>query len=307
MPLLTSRARHILQPLKPLTLSIGFSFVVPLRLFGSTTNATDRTKVHCTRRLVRQPSPAASRESPYPIVFLRMRGIEGLEEDAEWVDWASMFSEKGYTSVEIDISSPSPSPSSDPASESANGSISVPSTDTSTSTSAEDISTLKPMVNLLASEIRLLAIPFPPILVAFGGSTILAQAFIEDNPSSGLILINPAEDTDPRSEKQQIQTRLKYPTFTYEPHFPILVLSDQAGLRRLSVTNRLVREYGQLPPSAEDHQQEQEKKGWFGGFGGGSSRSKGIEIGVLDELTSPSGLNEKGRIEVERWMDRQGF
>ncbi|WWC69776.1 uncharacterized protein I206_103719 [Kwoniella pini CBS 10737] len=278
MPLLTSRARHFLQPLKPLTLSIGFSFIVPLRFFGS---APDHSKVQCTRRLIRQPSPAASRESPYPIVFLRMKGVEGLEDETDWVDWSSMFAEKGYTSVEIDISSPTEFSKSSELEE-----------------MKEDISILKSMVNLLSSEIRLLSIPFPPILIAFGKSTILAQSFIEDNPSSGLILINPLSDKDERSIELQNKSNFKFPNFTFEPHFPILILSNQQSLRNLSVSNRLIREYGQLPNPNTD----EEKKGWFK-----NRRNKGIEIGVLDEEGFESGLNENGRIQVERWMDRQGF
>ncbi|WRT66811.1 uncharacterized protein IL334_003774 [Kwoniella shivajii] len=263
MPLLISRARHVLQPLKPLALSVGFSFVVPVRLYST----PQPGHASCTRRLIRQPSPAASRESPYPVVFLRAKGL-GMEEEGEWVEWSSMFAEKGYTSVEIDINSPS-----------------SPSTTTSFSSPEETVSPFKPMITVLSSEIRLLSIPFPPILIASGSSTLLAQAYIEDNPSSGLILINPSPDEDPRAKASD----WKWPVFKYEPHFPILVLSDHEGLNKLSVTNRLVRESGQEPSTG---------KGWF-------RRQKGVEMGVVDDLSG--GLNERGRIEVERWMDRQGF
>ncbi|WVW83515.1 hypothetical protein I302_105536 [Kwoniella bestiolae CBS 10118] len=284
MPLLSSRARHILQPLKPLTLSVGFSFIVPLRFFGTTSTAAKGDSIQCTRRLVRQPSPAASRESPYPVVFLRMRGVglQGKEEDGdgEWVEWSSMFSEKGYTSVEIDITIPS-TPSS------ASSSTADPSFD------PEELS-ISPLVTQLSTEIRLLAIPFPPILIARGISTLLAQAYIEDHPSSGLVLLDPMPDQDPRSDQHGKEEkggkRLTWPTFTFEPHFPILVMSDQASLRELSVSNRLVREHGILPKDGK------EKKGWFGGRSG-----KGVEIEVMERV------DEGSRIQVERWMDRQGY
>ncbi|OCF55056.1 hypothetical protein L486_07166 [Kwoniella mangroviensis CBS 10435] len=262
MPLLTSRARHILQPLRPLTLSVGFSFIVPLRFFGSSTPG--KNDIQCTRRLVRQPSPAASRESPYPVVFLRMKGaeVQGVEEEGEWIEWSSMFSEKGYTSIEIDITIP-PSPTSE--------------------LDTEEIS-ISPLISSLSTEIRLLAIPFPPILVARGVSTLLAQAYIEDHPSSGLVLINPMPDEDPQSRQK---SKLKWPIFQYEPHFPILVMSNQASLRELSVSNRMVREHGVVP--------KDEKIGWFGRSG------KGVEIEVMDQV------DESSRIQVERWMDRQGY
>ncbi|WWC85160.1 uncharacterized protein L201_000017 [Kwoniella dendrophila CBS 6074] len=285
MPLLLSRARHILQPLKPITLSIGFSFIVPVRLFN--TGSTDPNQIRCTRRLIRQPSPAASRESPYPIVFLRMKGLEGFEEEEEWVDWSAMFAERGYTSVEIDISLPESSSSS--------SSVSVSVSDIQEIQRQEE-SQISIMNKVLSTEIRLLSIPFPPLIISKGISTLLAQSFIEDFPCSGLILINPIPDEDPRSNStKEIQTAssFKWPTFKYEPHFPIYILSTQENLLNLSTKNRLIRDYGHLPNDPSSKQ----TGSWF------RTKSKGIEIGVSNSTK----IDENGRIQVERWMDTQGF
>ncbi|WVR04931.1 hypothetical protein IAU60_001943 [Kwoniella sp. DSM 27419] len=263
MPLLTSRAR-LLTTLKPITLSVGFSFVVPLRMFGS---GPPPTQPSCTRYLVRKASEMASRESPFPVVFVRARGL-GLEEEGEWQDWSGMFAEKGYTAVEIDITAPSESAGSS----------------TTESVPGDAPSPLRAMTSLLASQIRLMAIPFPPIVIAQGSSSLLAQAFIEDNPASGLVLIHPLPDEDPRTEAERQESGWAWPTFRYEPHFPLLVMSDQEGLRKLSVSNRLVREGGN-------------------GVSGQRGRGKGLEVSVLDH----GELNERGRLDVERWMDRCGF
>ncbi|WVF72529.1 hypothetical protein IAT40_007346 [Kwoniella sp. CBS 6097] len=282
MPLLSARGRYVLANLRsssiPLTISTSFALALPLRLFSSTPIAQQQPgQAQCTRYLVRKPSEMASRESPFPVVFVRAKGL-GLEEEGEWKDWSAMFAERGYTSVEIDITPPpQPSPSS-----------------SSTSNNESSLKPFKPMTTTLATQIRLLSIPFPPIVIAQGsGSALLAQAFVEDNPASGLVLIHPPPDQDPRTPTSSTSTSSasgqngswKWPTFSYEPHFPLLIMSSQQGLQRLSTTHRQVREGGN-------------------GVVGQRGRGKGLEVGVLDDGRE---LNEKGRMDVERWMDRCGF
>lgn len=121
-----------------------------------------------------------------------------------------MFAEKGYTSLELDLSAP------------------VSSNDTTTTTSP-----LGAMTTLLASQIRLLAIPFPPVLVSSGMSCLLTQAYVEDNPASGLILVNPPPDLDPRKGKgregEGAGEGWAWPVFGFEPRFPILVMGATGG------------------------------------------------------------------------------
>jgi hypothetical protein len=100
-----------------------------------------------------------------------------------------MFAEKGYTGIEIDITAPS---------------------------SAEETtkSVLDSMTTMLASQIRLMAIPFAPIIISSGAaSTMLTQNYISSHPASGLVLVNPLEG----KEADEM--------FDYEPSFPILVVN----------------------------------------------------------------------------------
>lgn len=113
-----------------------------------------------------------------------------------------MFAEKGYTGIEIDITAPSLS-------------------------SFEEASTksiLDSMTTMLASQIRLMAIPFAPIIISSGGaSTMLTQNYISSHPASGLVLVNPLEG----KEADEM--------FDYEPSFPILVVNgDGKGEGRLA-------------------------------------------------------------------------
>ncbi|KAK4687275.1 hypothetical protein P7C73_g2845, partial [Tremellales sp. Uapishka_1] len=126
----------------------------------------------------------AMRESPFPLILVRSRGLgigkqEEEEECVPWSDWSAMFAEKGYTTLELDITG---------------GPIEAAS-------------------NALLSQIRLLAVPFPPILISSGTSCLLTQTYIGDHGASGIVLLNPPEDA--------------VMTFTYEPLFPILVLEDK--------------------------------------------------------------------------------
>ncbi|KAK8870046.1 hypothetical protein IAR55_000616 [Kwoniella newhampshirensis] len=311
MPTLLSHTRYILTAFRPLTISMGLSFVLPLRQVSTT--ATPKGEARCSRYLYRKPWEGARWESPYPVVFLRVKGL-GLQEEGEWSDWSGMLAEKGYTSIEIDItsglssSSSSSSPSSEP--QALEISSSSPSSPKSTFPDPDPQPDNPPspfpsMVTALNSQIRLMAIPFPPIIVARGGSTLLAQAYVEDHPASGLVLLDPLPDRDPRDgsgfsvadrkkEEEEGSKCWKWPVFTYEPHFPLLVLSSQDKMIKASVDNRLIREFTGENPN---------KSGWTLGRRG---RGKGVELAIVDEGDN-GGLTDKGRIEVERWMDRCGF
>jgi hypothetical protein len=102
-----------------------------------------------------------------------------------------MFAEKGYTGIEIDITAPS------------------------TSSSEETKSVLDSMTTMLASQIRLMAIPFAPIIISSGpASTMLTQNYISSHPASGLVLVNPLEGEEAEG------------MFNYEPNFPLLVVNE---------------------------------------------------------------------------------
>ncbi|WVQ76581.1 hypothetical protein IAR50_006253 [Cryptococcus sp. DSM 104548] len=255
-------------------LSLSFSTIPSLRMSFSATSLQPQKDAHCSRYLFRQPSPAASRESPWPVVFLRAKGLG--EEPGEWADWSGMFAEKGYTAIEIDITAPTPLPESE--------------------------SPFGQMSNSLSSQIRLSAIPFPPIIIARGLSTLLAQTFISDFPASGLVLVDPVPDDDPRPtgfgttlDGSSKGLAWAWPKFTFEPHFPILLISSQPQLNKLSISNRLLRTHAGVDPNS---------KSWLGRMGSGGG--KGVEVVAADGLEGGE-LGEGARVEVERWMDRCGF
>ena len=119
-----------------------------------------------------------------------------------------MFAEKGYTGVEVDVSPP---PYSD-----------------------------KPfasLVGVLATQIRTLGIPFAPIIVACGQSCLVTQQYIESFPAAGLVLVNPPPDVDVRTEGEK---NWEWPTLSYEPTFPILVIADEAHMKALEGRSRLL-------------------------------------------------------------------
>jgi hypothetical protein len=131
-------------------------------------------------------------------------------------------------------------------------------------------------------------IPFPPIIVSTGSSTLLSQAFISDHPASALVLINPPSSMDETRLLTQTKTSedaSQAPSgkgFDYEPHFPILYLSTKTE-------------------TPEHRLQAHAERGV--GRGG-----KGVTFEVLDESRAPGGERGEGtRMELERWLDRCGY
>lgn len=73
------------------------------------TSTSSGSVTSCSKRLVRPASPYAQRESPTPLIFLQTPGVDWKEAarrprgHEDWRNWADMFAQKGYTSVEIDV------------------------------------------------------------------------------------------------------------------------------------------------------------------------------------------------------------
>jgi hypothetical protein len=190
--------------------------LAPLRsLFTSTPTPTQPT---VQRYLLRPVFAGAARECPTPVILVRATGLANAypslaaarakddnSDSTSWEDWGGMFAEKGYTALEVDIAAPAEVDMSDPAAP----------------------SPLKAMSTLLASQIRLLAIPFPPILISSGDSCLLTQMYIEDNPASGLVLIDPQADNVGESSGKGEKA---LPMFGYEPRFPILLMGSKGRM-----------------------------------------------------------------------------
>ncbi|KAL1407469.1 hypothetical protein Q8F55_006902 [Vanrija albida] len=247
-----SAVRPLLRAALPLAASAGL-FARPL---------SSDAKAKCTRWVVREASGFAPRESPTPLVLLRSPGITwpGVDKatEAEWAPWADMLSQRGYTTVEVDVSA------------------------------AADEASPSPVIaasKALNSQLRMLGIPFAPIVIASGPASLVAQAYVSDFPASGLVLVSPPPDADPRAEGD---AAWPWPEFSYEPHFPILLVGDEAAL-----------EHTRVGRAAAD------------GVGrGGKGVSLAPEIdgprGDKTRYVSGGGGGADGQ-EVERWMDRAGY
>ncbi|GHJ84222.1 hypothetical protein NliqN6_0624 [Naganishia liquefaciens] len=233
--------------------AFGLFFSTPAWTRGASSGSP---AARCTKFLVRNPSEVAPRECPTPLILLRAKGIAGDEttDSSSWAkDWAAMFAERGYTAVEVDIESGS---SSGTAAERMNG-----------------------MVSELAHQVRLLAIPFPPVIISHSSSTLLSQAYISDNPASGIVLVSPPVDNASIASSTEPENLL--PEFNFEPHFPVLVVASSDLAERLRTSNRLVRDYAPR------------------GIGRGG---KGVSFEEVQDPTS-----ERTRMTIERWMDRCGY
>lgn len=92
-------------------------------------------------------------------------------------------------------------------------------------------------------------------------------------------MVDPPPDADPRAKGAQ-DGGFAWPSFSYEPRFPILIVARQGDAQRIEDETRV----GQ---AAKD------------GVGRGG---KGVE--VIEEV---DGYGDKTRNEVERWLDRCGY
>lgn len=119
----------------------------------------------------------------------------------------------------------------------------------------------------LTSHIRLTAIPFPPVIIARAGTCIIAQSYIESNPAYALVLIEP-----PISNSSCIPELLPTPVdeFTFEPKFPIAVISSSDKIKGSRIVH------------------EGEREGW-------------VSVLKVRDLAGSSTL-----MDIERWMDSIG-
>ncbi|EIW70295.1 hypothetical protein TREMEDRAFT_62058 [Tremella mesenterica DSM 1558] len=161
-------------------------FISPLLIStpaGSSNSYADPSNKH-----IRTPVGPWRSSQDNQVLSNDIREHPDLEDRTDWEGWSSMFSEKGYTSIEIDISLQSynpVNPSNYPNPSDSTHSLWVKG-------STRDI--LKEMSTLLSTEIRLLGIPFPPILISMGKSTVLSQSYVGDYPVQGMVLVDPPKE-----------------------------------------------------------------------------------------------------------------
>jgi len=125
---------------------------------------------------------------------------------------AQMYSDKGYTCVDTDLS-------------------------VSTETKATNI------MNLLESElksvIRASFNPFPPVIFARGAACLITQTYISSNPASGLVLISPPASNNSLPKSHPFST---HPESNFEPNFPIAIVDTPQGMANLQSWNRLAKD-----------------------------------------------------------------
>ncbi|CAE6489127.1 unnamed protein product [Rhizoctonia solani] len=234
--MLFANLRNSLTPeLKPLAYSA----------FGLFFNGqATRSASSSTKYMLRNPAPSAPREVPRPLVILSAEQWDANSKEG-MQGFAAMYAERGYTTLEIDLAPPPPGDQASKTSE----------------------ALVEYLTKDLASHVRLAAIPFPPVIIARAGACIVAQSYVESNPAYALALIEPPISNSSCVPKL-LPTLIK--EFTFEPHFPIAIISALNNIRE----HRIVR--------------EGEKEGW-------------VDILEVKDVKGSGPL-----IEIEKWMDSIG-
>ncbi|KAH9914486.1 hypothetical protein B0H21DRAFT_772112 [Amylocystis lapponica] len=161
--------------------------------------------------ILRTPPAYAPREVPTPLVFLSASEWDEKSQHGMRT-FASMFAERGYTSLEIDIALPQ-----------------------NHAQSTSEV-LMQHMESELLSHVRLCGIPFPPVIFARAAGSLIAQTYISSHPASGLLLISPAT-----SNKTVPSSLLPTPLreFDFEPQFPCGIMCTQQETGLLAKENRL--------------------------------------------------------------------
>ncbi|KAE9410926.1 hypothetical protein BT96DRAFT_969194 [Gymnopus androsaceus JB14] len=120
-----------------------------------------------------------------------------------------MYSEKGYTCLDTDLS------------------LSSDANSANIMQRLESDSELRDVVRASFN-------PFPPVFFARGAACLITQTYISSNPASGLVLISP-----PASNISLPKSHLfsALPEFNFEPTFPVAVVDTPEGMANLQAQN----------------------------------------------------------------------
>lgn len=143
--------------------------------------------------------------------------------------FASWYAERGYTCLEIDLGKPEGASTSEAL---------MSKYESGECSHLRDICQRRVSARLaeLASHIRLLAIPFAPVIVSRAGGTLIAQTYISSHPATGLLLISPPS-SNVTAPPSLLPTPL--PEFDFEARFPCAVMCTEAETAQLAKGNRL--------------------------------------------------------------------
>ncbi|KAI8581332.1 hypothetical protein K450DRAFT_232533 [Umbelopsis ramanniana AG] len=142
----------------------------------------------------------AARKSPTPIVFLEGLGTPRMG----WKDtWQTRLADQGYNSTAIYLE---------------------PTTSGEQHEPAELVKSLsKELANCIQKDLSF----FPPVVIAQGFCTHVAEKYVESHPASGLVLLTPmnVEQATKAGVKELRENALE--GSIYEPEFPILLMSNK--------------------------------------------------------------------------------
>lgn len=149
--------------------------------------------------------------------------------------FASMFPEKGFTCIETDLTMPDNAVTDSAA-------LMHHFESRSRLSYCCSVVWLTLPSSELASDIRLAAIPFPPVIFARGSASLVAQTYISSNPASGLFLISPPVSNAEPDVKASLPTPLK--EFDFEPKFPIAIMAKPKEMQAIKAKSRLGQDPG---------------------------------------------------------------
>ncbi|KAI0941870.1 hypothetical protein AcW1_009766 [Taiwanofungus camphoratus] len=174
------------------------------------------TRNASTAYVLRTPPPSAPREVPTPLVFVSASSWDPKSQTGMRT-LASMFSEQGYTCLEVDLAHPEKATTSD--------------------------ALMHHFESDLVSHIRLTAIPFPPVIIARASGALIAQTYISSHPASGLLLVSPPPSNKAVSDFSPSLLPTPLAEFDFEPKFPCAIVCAEREKEWLK-ENRLWKDGG---------------------------------------------------------------
>lgn len=218
-------------------------------------------------------SPKAHREVPTPLVLFCISKWEG-HKDGESIYHAFInhFTKEGWNVNCIDL---------DPDERGKNE---------SDQKNLESSLILSRLESTLAEQIRSAANgsgPFPPLLVSYGFSTLIAEQFVSSHPLSGLALINPplTPSHAHRDRSDIFPTDLK--PFTYEPTFPIVIARSKDEADKIKHIDMHRIERMQQEEEDDDGDESVERRVW--------------------DLSIDSNENVSGPYQLREWANENGM
>ncbi|KAK4056916.1 hypothetical protein OIO90_002166 [Microbotryomycetes sp. JL221] len=135
-----------------------------------------------------KPSSSAERQLALPLSFITVKGKDDI---ANWRHWTTRAADRGFESLVIELDS-----------------------DSGDTTTRQGLAAYESELTKVLRESS--GSPFPPVLLASGEATLVAETYVSSHPLSGLFLHEPV----------LLKGLPRDLEFTYEPLFPVGLLSQ---------------------------------------------------------------------------------